>query len=304
MEISHLREFVYLADTLSFKQTADYFYVSRSVISRHIAALEDTLGTRLLERSSNSVRLTEIGETFYRDVRIILRDYEAALEHVRVAQAENARVVRVGYLGNAARPFIVQFVRLMRKDHPDLELSMVCMEFNELRNAIDDGTVDVALAIDVAPEVSRNYRSTPIYTDGFYAIMSKDNPLAKNTDGIRISQLSPEKLLLPDSFVHSSNFEVSGEIDDLKPQAAGIEPFFDVNSIYLKVQTEDYVVFSSSADVSMFGSDLVSVPILDIESTVSVSAFYRNGLDQDTLDACHSVLAQCRKTLKNGRRSE
>ncbi len=299
MEISHLREFVHLADTLSFKQTADYFYVSRSVISRHIAAMEDALGAKLVDRSNHSVRLTEIGETFYRDALLVLRDYETALEHVRVAQTANARIVRIGYLRNAARPFIVQFVRLMKQEHPDIKLSLVCMEFNELRNAIDDGTVDVALAVDVNPAISRHYRSTAIYTDRFYAIMSKDHPLATLKQGVHIAQLPPDKLLLPDSFVHSSHVDVADGIDELKAQSnTGIEPFFDIDTIYLKIQTEDYIVFSSSANSTVFGNDLVSIPILDIDSTFSVSAFYRNGLDEETYSACHSVLEECRKTLQ------
>lgn len=301
MEISHIREFVYLAETLSFKQTADYFYVSRSVISRHVAGIEDALGAKLLDRSAHSVRLTEIGETLLRDARIVLRDYETALEHVRVAQTANARIVRIGYLRNAARPFIVQFVRLMKKRYQDIQLSLECMEFNELRNAIDDGTVDVALAIDVAPEISRNYRSTPIYTDRFYAIMSKEHPLAKYAEGIHVSQLPPDKLLLPDSFVYSGHVEVPESIEDFKPQMPAIEPFYDIDTIYLKVQTEDYVVFSSSANSSVFGSDLVSIPVVDIDSTFSVSAFYRNGLDDGILEACHDTLEECRKALKKER---
>lgn len=58
MNIESLSEFAYLADTLSFRRTAEHFYVSRSVISRHLAALEDALGVVLLERNARGVELT------------------------------------------------------------------------------------------------------------------------------------------------------------------------------------------------------------------------------------------------------
>ena len=53
MEIRYIDEFLYIAETLSFRKTANHFYVSRSVISRHISALEDAVGVRLLDRDSH-----------------------------------------------------------------------------------------------------------------------------------------------------------------------------------------------------------------------------------------------------------
>ena len=85
MNINHLIEFMYLAETLSFKRTADYFYVSRSVISRHLATLEDTLGVRLLDRGNQSVKLTEAGKVFYGEVKTVLRAYADAVDHTRTA---------------------------------------------------------------------------------------------------------------------------------------------------------------------------------------------------------------------------
>ena len=179
METTHLEEFVYLAETLNFKQAAEHFFVSRSVISRHLAALEDAVGAKLIERGGRSVKLTEEGEVFYRDARVILRDCASALEHVEEVRSTNANVVRIGYLRNAARPVIVYFVRYMQKKHPGLRLALSCMEYNELRRAIEDGTVDIAIGVNVSPEISRHYRSTHIYTDRFFIVMSKDNPIAK-----------------------------------------------------------------------------------------------------------------------------
>ena len=85
MNINHLIEFIYLAETLSFKRTADYFYVSRSVISRHLSALEATLGVKLLDRGNQSVKLTEAGEVFYKEVKVLLKSYADAVDHAREA---------------------------------------------------------------------------------------------------------------------------------------------------------------------------------------------------------------------------
>ena len=147
MNIEYLGEFVYLADTLSFKRTADHFYVSRSVISRHIAALEEELGVRLVDRDNRAVSLTEAGHVFYREARTLLRDWETALERVRSVQDSSVSLARIGYLRNASRPVLVKFVRHMSEAHPHVRLSLTCMEYGELRRAMEEHTVDVALAM-------------------------------------------------------------------------------------------------------------------------------------------------------------
>ena len=304
MDTTHLEEFVYLAESLSFKNTAEHFFVSRSVISRHLAALEDSVGARLVERGGRFVKLTKEGEVFYRDARVILRECASALEHVSEVRSSNANVVRIGYLRNAARPIIVYFVRYMQKKHPGLRLALSCMEFNELRRAIEDGTIDIALGVNVSPEMSRHYRSTRIYSDCFFAVMSWDNPLGRTVDasGLRLAALPNDKLLLPDSFVYSGLSEfierlMAKQFQENKTRRLTREFYSDIDMLYLKVQTEDYVALSSGMNNSMFGDALLIVPISDLDARFSVSAFYRDGLDTPAASMCRRGFEACRDEI-------
>ena len=85
MNINHLIEYIYLAETKSFRRTADYFYVSKSVISRHLAALEETVGVKLVDRGNKSVQLTEAGKVFYDEAKNVLHAYADAVDHTRAA---------------------------------------------------------------------------------------------------------------------------------------------------------------------------------------------------------------------------
>ena len=299
METAHLEEFIYLAETLNFKQTAEHFFVSRSVISRHLAALEDELGSKLVDRGGRSAKLTEEGEVFYRDARVILRECGNALEHVKAVRDTNANIVRIGYLRNAARPFIVDFVRYMQKTHPGLRLALSCMEFNELRRALEDGTVDVALAVNVSPEMSRHYLSTHIYTDRFYIVMGKDNPLANTAGsaGLHLSDLPEDRLLLPDSFVFSGLSEFVEHMFAKQSRKASREFYSDVDMLYLKVQAEGYVALSSGMNNAMFGDTLEVVPIREIDARFTVSAFYRDGLNKNVTAMCRRGFEICRDEI-------
>lgn len=297
MNIDYLIEYVYLAEMLSFRRTADYFYVSRSVISRHIAALEETIGTTLVNRSSHSVQLTEAGKVFYREARTVLRAYADAVDRTREVGRDLSRAIRIGYLKNAARPIIVRFARFMQHEHPALRLQLDDMEFTELRRALEERDVDIALAVNVHPSISRNYRSTPIYTDRFFAVMSKDHPLADRTEGVPFAELPTEKLLLPDSLVYSGMAELIDGIADGQLRSTARDFYRDVDMLYLKVQTEGYVAFSSGLNNALFGDRLAVVPITGIDTAFTVSAFYGDELADEAYEACRRGFESCRVAM-------
>ena len=151
MNIDHLKEFAHLANTLSFSTTAQHFYVSTSVISRHIASLEDELGFKLFDRGNGHVKLTKAGEMFVQDARVILHDYDNAIERLSVLNSGTESIVRVGYLHEAARPFIARFVRYIKSNYPKIVVVFRGMKFSELYSALDEHRVDLNFMLDMYP---------------------------------------------------------------------------------------------------------------------------------------------------------
>jgi DNA-binding transcriptional LysR family regulator len=78
MIISDILLFVRIGETLSFKEAAEHLSMSRSQVSKRIAALEEELGTRLIYRSPRSISLTSAGETLLRYYRQIFDTMEQA----------------------------------------------------------------------------------------------------------------------------------------------------------------------------------------------------------------------------------
>ena len=68
-----LRQFVAVAETLSFRQAAETLHMSQPPLSRAIRQLESRLGTPLFERNTQSVTLTSAGQRLLPLARRILR---------------------------------------------------------------------------------------------------------------------------------------------------------------------------------------------------------------------------------------
>lgn len=74
----NIRVFAAVVEAGSFTAAAERLGMSRAAVSKHILALEERLGARLLNRTTRRVSVTESGRTFYEQCRRILADLEDA----------------------------------------------------------------------------------------------------------------------------------------------------------------------------------------------------------------------------------
>ena len=76
-----LKVFLTVVDEKSFSRAAERLDLSRAVVSKHVKNLEEEVGTRLLERTTRRIALTDSGRTFYeRAQRAVSELDEAMLE--------------------------------------------------------------------------------------------------------------------------------------------------------------------------------------------------------------------------------
>ncbi len=74
--LAGMRMFVAVADAGSFVRAADRLGLAKSVVSKHVAALEEHLGVRLLNRTTRSLSLTEAGAAYRERAREVLADVD------------------------------------------------------------------------------------------------------------------------------------------------------------------------------------------------------------------------------------
>ena len=90
-----LEAFVKVAETLSVSRCATALGVSKSVISKRIAQLEEHVGATLLSRSTRRIALTSAGEAYVDYARRMLGEMDAADEHLRSLRSALAGKIRL-----------------------------------------------------------------------------------------------------------------------------------------------------------------------------------------------------------------
>lgn len=118
--VTHISTFVAVAETESFTAAAERLDLSRAMASKHIQALEDRLGVKLLERTTRRVRLTDAGRRYLERARRLLHDLEVADTEARGERLAPAGLLRINgpvsfsqaHLAAAIAPFLSRYPEL------------------------------------------------------------------------------------------------------------------------------------------------------------------------------------------------
>ena len=122
--LSELDAVIAVARRGSFRQAAIDLQISPTALSNTIAQLEARLESRLFNRTTRSVAITEAGRIFLEQVGPALQDLRAALDAVRSHNAGPSGTLRINAFASAARsalmPLVMEFLQHHSKVHIDL----------------------------------------------------------------------------------------------------------------------------------------------------------------------------------------
>ena len=119
-----LREFVAVVEQGGFTAAADALDVSASFVSRRVKRLEQQLGTRLLHRTTRTVRLTEMGRIYYERSREILDRLEALESDMADLQQRPKGLVRMTAPGLYAERYVAPAVAAFTVKYPEVSIEL------------------------------------------------------------------------------------------------------------------------------------------------------------------------------------
>ncbi|MBO8043994.1 LysR family transcriptional regulator, partial [Pseudomonas aeruginosa] len=90
-----LRTFAKVAEVGSFAAAAEALDLSPQLVGKHIQALEQHLGVRLLNRTTRKQSLTDFGQAYLARARVILEEVEGAEELAEVARGRPMGRLRI-----------------------------------------------------------------------------------------------------------------------------------------------------------------------------------------------------------------
>lgn len=273
MELRQLRYFIAVAQTLNFSEAARRLFITQGTLSQQILQLEDELGSRLFDRSSHSVVLTEAGMELLPLAQKTIQDSEICLSHLVDLRKLLAGTLSIG-LTQTFRQLFTESLNSFTQLYPGVKLKIYYKTSVELYAMLRKREVDFVLAYKPA-QYYDYVESDILFSSKLQAIMRKDHPLAEKKE-VELADLQKYGIVLPGSGLQARKaFEKF-----LNVNTSGLNVRMELNdpNIILDVLQSSHFVSVLSSLAVHYRANLVAVPVKGIDRELEGCVHWLKGI--------------------------
>jgi DNA-binding transcriptional LysR family regulator len=186
--LRQMRAFVALAKTGNFTLAAQSLHVTQSALSGLIKELEQTLGIRVVDRSTRRIALTDMGSELYPLLSQMIDDLDRALANIADHTQLRRGRVRIAAPQLMACTLLPQAIAAWRERHPDVEVGLADSPVEDVTARVLSGEADCA----IGPERDDNpeLEARLLFDMPFEAVLPEGHPLAAR-ERLAWSDLAP-----------------------------------------------------------------------------------------------------------------
>jgi DNA-binding transcriptional LysR family regulator len=233
LNVQRLRVFREVLARASFSGAAEALGYTQSAVSQAVATLEAETGATLIVRDRRGLRPTAAGEALAEHTDGILARIEAAQDALRAVAGLREGRLRIASFPTAGATLMPLAIAAFRSNHPEIELSLIEGEPEDIAPRLRAGEIDLALLFDfrgVAESVGSGVRTVQLVDDPMHVALPAGHPLAAKKS-LRLEALSGE------AWVQTSAASPCARHVVRCCHAAGFEPVVSFESDdYLTVQ--------------------------------------------------------------------
>jgi DNA-binding transcriptional LysR family regulator len=151
VELRHLRQFVAVAENLSFRRAALQLNLSQQQVSQTISNLESIVECQLFERSTRKVVLTAAGLTLLDRAHDLFDHVDRAFSDTQLAARGETGSLTIGIAGGTAESLLPRVFSTFRGRFPETHLDIRLQSSGAQIEALVRGDIDVGFAISPFP---------------------------------------------------------------------------------------------------------------------------------------------------------
>lgn len=274
MELTHLKYFVRLAETLNFTEAARQLFITQSTLSQSIRQTEEELGIPLFERIGKKVYLTEAGCEFLPYAGRSIAEAREGMQRLWDMQQVYRGELRVGVVYSLG-PLLVECASHFSQAYPDIGLRLFhSSSINELADRVHDHRIDFALSYKPSP-LSPLIDVRELMAVPLCLIVRSDSPLAVLHE-VSLQTIRELPLVLLESGMYLRRM-----IEKLAAEnGVALHPGAEVNNSDLSLQmvrTGRWCSISLRRTAMLF-PDLAAIPIREARNNPVISLLWlKNG---------------------------
>jgi DNA-binding transcriptional LysR family regulator len=162
----------------SFVAAAKVLHVTPSALSNLVRELEDSLGFRLLERTTRRVELSEAGASYYESVERVLRAINDAKLRAEDLKSELTSTVRIAATQLVCWAVLPELLSAFRMQEPNVRVLVTDAKRSEIESLLKDQQVDLGILAGV--HGNHELQTEVVLTADTCLACNPAHPLARN----------------------------------------------------------------------------------------------------------------------------
>ena len=240
MNTKQLQYAILLSEIKNFSVAAEKLNMSQPAFSKHILSLENEIGVKLFDRSTNPLTLTPAGEFFIEKAQKLVFEEDVLLKTMEKFKSGERGKLVIGAVPFRSSYMMAELIKKVKEKFPYLQINLVEYGLHILKKGLMEGEYD--FAIMNLPVNEPEFETIPLSPDVLVlAVPDSLNKLLK-TEGDKITDLSVAKEL---PFVTVGKDQEMRKLFDALCVQSGVSP--DIYATVTGVATAWEVVKSGAA---------------------------------------------------------
>lgn len=177
MDINALKAFLAVAETASFSVAAEQLHLTQPAVSKRVASLEEELNTRLFDRISRRISLTEAGRQLLPRAQRMIYELEDIRRSISNLNGEVSGRLTMGTSHHIGLRRLPPALKRYSRDYPEVQLDIRFMDSETACSAVLQGDLELAI-VTLPTEPIANLTTRPIWHDPLLFVVSREHPLA------------------------------------------------------------------------------------------------------------------------------
>jgi DNA-binding transcriptional LysR family regulator len=183
MTLHQLRIFLAVAQTATLTRASKQLGLAQPSLSQQLARLEESVGTRLFDRTRNRMELTDAGRVLLRHAQNILKEVNEAEAGLREFAAGKRSIIRIAGLNSVVKALLPDALKRCGGMRAALEVDIHEAAPAEVLEMLYSRQADIGLiAADSVAQASIGFRQVPIVEDPYVFAVPKTIRLAAVKD--------------------------------------------------------------------------------------------------------------------------
>ena len=193
MTIIQLKYMLLVAEHKNFTTAANKSFVTQPTLSIQIQKLEEELGTKIFNRNTKPVLLTDIGKKIVQQAQRIIEESSRMTDIVAQEKGFIGGEFKLGILPTVMPTLLPKFLNTFIKKYPKVDIKIEELTTDNICKKINDGHLDAGIV--ATPLLKDNIIEKSLYYEPFVGYVPSSFPFHKNKN-IEIDDLNLSDLLI------------------------------------------------------------------------------------------------------------